>query len=121
MYLYLIYEFKDVIVKNKYKYSKYDIVVLNNFDIDCYIMFDVEDKDDMLNDVCDLIDDYNLVNMCELRCFLKVYGLEYGMFGIKVVNLVLCVYIGLIRLYFDVVYQECKYGRGDINKEIGEI
>lgn len=121
MYLYLTHESKDAVEKKKHKYSKHDITLLNNFDIDRYITFDVEDKDDMLNDVCDLIDDHNLANMRELRRFLKAHGSEYGIPGIKVVNSVLRAHTGLIRLYFDAVYQERKYGRGDINKETGEI
>lgn len=121
MYLYLTHESKDAVEKKKHKYSKHDIVLLNNFDIDRYITLDVEDKDDMLNDVCDLIDDHNLANMRELRRFLKAHGSEYGMPSIKVVNSVLRAHTGLIRLYFDAVYQERKYGRGDINKETGEI
>ena len=121
MYSYLTHESKDAIEKKKHKYSKHDITLLNNFDIDRYITLDVEDKDDMLNDVCDLIDDHNLANMRELRRFLKAHGSEYGMPGIKVVNSVLRAHTGLIRLYFDAVYQERKYGRGDINKETGEI
>ncbi|MCH5465831.1 Rep family protein, partial [Levilactobacillus tujiorum] len=58
MYLYLTHESKDAIAKNKHKYSKSDITLLNYFDIDRYITLDVEDKDDMLNVVCDLIDDH---------------------------------------------------------------
>ena len=121
MYLYLTHESKDAVEKKKHKYSKHDITLLNNFDIDRYITLDVEDKDDMLNDVCDLIDDHNLANMRELRRFLKAHGSEYGIPGIKVVNSVLRAHTGLIRLYFDAVYQERKYGRGDIDKETGEI
>lgn len=121
MYLYLTHESKDAVEKKKHKYSKRDIALLNNFDIDRYITLDVKDKDDMLNDVCDLIDDHNLANMRELRRFLKAHGSEYGMPSIKVVNSVLRAHTGLIRLYFDAVYQERKYGRGDINKETGEI
>ena len=60
MYLYLTHESKDAIEKHKHKYSKSDITLLNNFDIDRYITLDVEDKDDMLNDVCDLIDDHDI-------------------------------------------------------------
>ena len=71
MYLYLTHESKDAVEKKKHKYSKHDITLLNNFDIDRYITLDVEDKDDMLNDVCDLIDDHNLANMRELRRFLN--------------------------------------------------
>ena len=121
MYSYLTHESKDAIEKKKHKYNKKDITLINNFDIDRYISLDVEDKDDMLNDVCDLIDDHNLANMRELRRFLKAHGSEYGMPSIKVVNSVLRAHTGLIRLYFDAVYQERKYGRGDIDKETGEI
>ncbi|KRM00702.1 MULTISPECIES: replication protein [Lactobacillaceae] len=121
MYLYLTHESKDAIAKNKHKYSKADIRLLNNFDIDRYITLDVEDKDDMLNDVCDLIDDHNLANMRELRRFIKLHGVEYGLPSMKIINSVLRAHTGLIRLYFDAVYQERKYGRGDINKETGEI
>lgn len=121
MYLYLTHESKDAISKNKHKYSKRDITLLNNFDIDRYVTLDVEDKDDMLNDVCDLIDDHNLANMRELRRFVKLHGVEYGLPSMKIINSVLRAHTGLIRLYFDAVYQERKYGRGDINKETGEI
>lgn len=121
MYLYLTHESKDAIAKNKHKYSKADIRLLNNFDIDRYITLDVEDKDDMLNDVCDLIDDYNLANMRELRRFIKLHGVEYGLPSMKIINSVLRAHTGLIRLYFDAVYQERRYGRADIDKDTGEV
>lgn len=53
IYLYLTHESKDAIAKKKHVYDKKDIKLLNNFDIDRYITLDVEDKDDMLNEVCD--------------------------------------------------------------------
>lgn len=121
MYLYLTHESKDAIAKNKHKYSKRDITLLNNFDIDRYITLDVEDKDDMLNDVCDLIDDHNLANMRELRRFVKLHGVEYGLPSMKIINSVLRAHTGLIRLYFDAVYQERQYGRADIDKDTGEV
>lgn len=123
IYLYLTHESKDAIEKHKYKYSKADITLLNNFDIDRYITLDVEDKDDMLNDVCDLIDDHNIANMRELRRFVKLHGSEYNLPSMKIVNSVLRAHTGLIRLYFDAVYQERRYGRQDIDvdKETGEI
>src|SRR5699024_5956829 len=62
MYFYLTHESKDAIAKNKRVYDKKDIKLLNYFDIDRYITLDVEDKDDMLNDVCDLIDEHGLAN-----------------------------------------------------------
>ena len=60
IYLYLTHESKDAIAKNKVKYPKEDIRLLSNFDIDRYVTLDVEDKDEMLNDVCDMIDEHSL-------------------------------------------------------------
>ena len=45
MYLYLTHESKDAIAKNKHVYNKQDIIHLNNFDIDRYIVLDVEEKE----------------------------------------------------------------------------
>ncbi|HFU9602832.1 TPA: replication protein, partial [Streptococcus agalactiae] len=84
MYLYLTHESKDAVAKNKHKYSKKDITLINNFDIDRYITLDVEDKDDMLNDVCDMIDEHDLANMRELRRFVKLHGSEYGLPSMKI-------------------------------------
>ena len=89
MYLYLTHESKDAIAKNKQKYDKQDIKELNNFDLDRYITLDVEDKDDMLNDVCDMIDEHDLANMRELRRFVKRYGEEYNLPSMKIINSVL--------------------------------
>ena len=121
MYLYLTHESKDAVEKNKHKYSKADITLLNNFDIDRYITLDVEDKDDMLNSVCDLIDDHDIANMRELRRFVRLHGAEYNLPSMKIINSVLRAHTGLIRLYFDAVYQERRYGRQDVDKETGEI
>ena len=78
---------------------------------------DAEDKDDMLNEVCDLIDEHGLANIRELRRFIRVHGAEYGLPSMKIINSVLRSHTGLIRLYFDAVYQERKYGRFNINYE----
>lgn len=121
MYLYLTHESKDAIAKKKYVYDKNDIKLINNFDIDRYITLDVEDKDDLLNDVCDMIDEHDLANMRELRRFVRLRGSEYNLPSMKIINSVLRSHTGLIRLYFDGVYQERKYGRTDIDKETGEI
>ena len=121
MYLYLTHESKDAIAKKKRVYDKADIKLISNFDIDRYITLDVEDKDDILNLVCDLIDDHGIANIRELRRFVRVRGSEFGLPGMKILNSVLRAHTGLIRLYFDAVYQERKYGRTDIDKETGEI
>ena len=81
----------------------------------------MEDKDDMLNTVCDLIDEYGIANIRELKRFVRVHGNEYGLPSMKIINSVLRAHTALVRLYFDAVYQERRYGRGDIDKETGEI
>src|SRR5699024_1794187 len=121
MYLYLTHESKDAIAKNKYKYNKKDIKLLNNIDIDRYVVLDVEDKDEMLNDVCDMIDEHGLANIRELRRFIKERGTEYNLPSMKIINSVLRSHTGLIRLYFDAVYQERKYKRSYIDSDTGEI
>lgn len=121
MYLYLTHDSKDAIAKGKHKYNKKDIELLNNFDIDRYLTLDVEEKDEMLNIVCDLIDDHDIANMRELRRFIRVHGNEFALPSMKVINSVLRAHTGLIRLYFDAVYQERKYGRHGVNPETGEI
>jgi|TARA_B100000809_G_scaffold264131_1_gene319141 hypothetical protein len=121
MYLYLTHESKDAVAKNKVKYSRQNIKLLNNFDIDRYITLDVEDKDELLNEVCDMIDDHNLANMRELRRFVRLRGADYNLPSLKIINSVLRAHTGLIRLYFDAVYQERKYGRTDLDKETGEL
>lgn len=121
IYLYLTHESKDAVAKNKVKYARKDIKLLNNFDIDRYITLDVEDKDEMLNDVCDMIDEHSLANIRELRRFVRLHGSEHNLPSMKIINSVLRSHTGLIRLYFDAVYQERRYGRSDFDKETGEI
>lgn len=119
-YLYLTHESKDAIEKKKHVYDKADITLLNNFDIDRYITLDVEEKDFILDLVCDLIDEHGLANMRELKRFIVANGNKYGISSMKVVNQVIRSHTGLIRLYFDGVYQERKY-RNKIDLETGEI
>lgn len=119
-YLYLTHESKDAIAKNKHKYNKADIKHISNFDIDRYVTLDVEDKDDMLNDVCELIVSKKLANILELNRFINMHGIEHGLPSMKIVNSVLRSHTGLIRLYFDGVYQERKYGQ-KVDYETGEI
>ncbi|MBO7985034.1 replication protein RepB, partial [Listeria monocytogenes] len=107
---YLTHESKDAIAKNKSVYDKRDIKLLNNFDIDRYITLDVEDKDDMLNDVCDLIDEHGLANIRELRRLVRARGAEHNFRSIKIMSSVLRAHNGLIRLSLDAVRQAGKYG-----------
>jgi len=50
------------------------------------ITLDVEDKEDMLNDVCDMIDEYDLANMRELRRFIREHGSDHNLPSMKIIN-----------------------------------
>lgn len=119
-YLYLTHESKDAIAKNKHIYDKKNITHLNNFDIDRYIVESVEEKEDLYNLICDLIDEKELANIRELRRYIALNGCEHGIRSMRQVNSVLRSHTGLIRLYFDAVYQERTYGR-QVNVETGEL
>ena len=119
-YLYLTHESKDAIEKQKHVYDKADIKLLINFDIERYITLDVEEKDYILDTVCNMIDEQNLANIKELKRFVREGGAEYGITSMKIVNEVIRSHTGLVRLYFDAVYQERKYGSG-VDFETGEI
>lgn len=75
----------------------------------------------LLNDVCDMIDEHGLANIRELRRFVRVHGAEYNLPSMKIINSVLRSHTGLIRLYFDAVYQERRYARTDVDSETGEL
>lgn len=61
-----------------------------------------------------------IANMRELRRFVRNHGSEHNLPSMKVINYVLRSHTGLVRLYFDAVYQERKYG-SKIDEETGEI
>lgn len=111
-YLYLTHESKDAVRKNKHVYDRADIKLLSGFDIDRYIVLDVEEKDYILDLVCNLIADQRLANIIELQEFILKRGGEYGLYSMKTVNEAIRSHTGIVRLYFDAVYQERKYGRG---------
>lgn len=111
VYLYLTHESKDAIKKAKYRYNKADIKHINNFDIDRYNTLDVEQKEDILDRVCDVIDEFEISNIRQLKRFVVAFGPENGLANMKVVNRVIRSHTGLIRLYFDGVYQERKKAR----------
>ena len=80
-------------------------------------------KDDILDEVCNIIADHRLANILELKNFVMAKGSEYGLPNMKVINSVLRSHTGLIRLYFDGVYQERKYGNlvPSVDYETGEV
>lgn len=124
-YLYLTHESKDAKDKNKHVYSKKEIKLLSNFDIDRYNTLDVEEKDEIFESVCEIIEKYQIANILELGKFVRRYGSFYGLPNMKMINKVIAPKTGLIRIYFDGAYQVRKNGiqeiELDIDLETGEI
>lgn len=120
-YLYLTHESKDAIAENKHVYDKSDIKLVNNFDIDRYITIDVEEKEYILNTICNLIDAHDLANMRDLKRYIESYGQKHGL-TMNIVNAVVRSYTSIVRLYFDAVYQDLeKQKRAVIDPKTGEI
>lgn len=128
MYLYLTHESKDAIEKKKHVYDKADIKLLNNFDIDRYVVIDEYEKEELFNVICELVEEYQLANLLELAKFVRRYGSHYGLVGMKQVNKIIAPKSGLMRLYFDGAYQARKNGLleielagGKFDSDTGEI
>lgn len=112
-YLYLTHESKDAIAKKKHVYDKADIKLINNFDIDRYIVVDVETKNQVLKSLLQIIRAYSIPNVLDLHDFIEENGEDYGID----MNLFLSTIeskSSILRLYFDGAYQRSK--RGEIKK-----
>ena len=110
-YLYLTHESKDAIAKNKYVYPKSEIKHLNNFDIERYVVLDVEEKEELFDKILSIVAENQLANILELRAFVEKYGSRYGLAGMKQVNSIIAPKTGLMRMYFDASYQVRKSGQ----------
>lgn len=120
---YLTHESKDAVAKNKHVYAKTDIVYLNDFDIDRYIVLDENQKRELKNLLLNIIRKEHLVNVIHLLDFIEVHGAEHGVQNMSDVNDVITANAGGFRLYFDANYQMgYRYNRKPkIDKETGEI
>lgn len=96
-------------------YDKSDIKLLNNFDIDRYVVIDEYEKEELFNVICELIEECQLANLLELAKFVRRYGRNYGLLGMKQVNKIIAPKSGLMRLYFDGAYQARKNGLVEID------
>lgn len=105
MYLYLTHESKDAVAKKKHKYDKADIKLINNFDIDRYVVFDESEKTEILNLILALIVKFKLQNIIDLNEFVANNGDAYGLPAMNKINDIIAGKTGIIRLYFDGNYQ----------------
>jgi len=107
LYDYLSHESIDAIEKKKHKYDKKDIVLLNNFDIDRYIVMDEAEKKEKLNAILNAIHQNALANMFDLVEWINEYGKEIGVVNMNIANDVMKSNMAIVRSYFDGAYQ-CK-------------
>lgn len=108
-YLYLTHESKDAKAKKKHMYDKKDIMLLNNFDIDRYIVVDAEEKKRVYQLVLRLTYEYGFRNIIDLSDFVLREGENYGLPSMEYVNdCISSNSASLLRLYFDGNYQRSK-------------
>lgn len=119
-YLYLTHESVDAVAKKKHVYSKNDIVLLNNFDVDRYDELDAADKKDMLNTIIDIIKIKGIKNIIDLELFIDEDGDSYGI-NTKQMRSVIDGKSGLLRLYFDGAYQKSKLEESNLKQENKEL
>lgn len=123
MYLYLTHESKDAVAKKKHVYSKNDIKLLNNFDIDRYMTMDEFEKKELRHTLIEIIKEHHIINIVELSDFISQYGKRYGICNLTAVNDAIVGCTGLFRLYFDANYQNgfrTRYTKS-INLDTGEV
>lgn len=124
MYLYLTHESIDAIKKKKHVYPKSEIRLLNNFDIDRYVVFDVTEQKELKYQLVDLIFRLHLVNISDLMGYLNMVGFsELSARSMKHVNEVISAHTGFFRLCFDANYQNGFRARftARLNLETGEV
>lgn len=110
VYLYLTHESKDAIKKNKYRYDKADIKHISNFDIDRYIVVDVETKNQILKILLQIIRAYSIPNILDLHDFIEENGSNYGIDMNLFLNTIESK-SSILRLYFDGAYQRGQRGK----------
>ncbi|CAI3466440.1 replication protein RepB [Enterococcus cecorum] len=122
-YAYLTHESKDAIAKKKHIYKSEDIVLLNNFDLSRYQVFDIEEKNDVLLILIEMIRVYRFKNIIDMLDYME--GREEKVFEtLGVANKaqlldVIKLNTGLLRLLFDGNYQKYK-NSSEVDYEKGE-
>lgn len=121
VYKYLTHESVDAIKKGKHVYDKKDITLLNNFDIDRYIVLDEAEKVDILNDILDLIRKYNFKNIMDFEDFYDS-GQEPDMPDLRNLRNVIRSNTGVINMYFNGAFQrEAAEKQIDYEKDLVNV
>ena len=107
---YLTHDTADARKKHKHLYDKKDITYINDFDIDRYVVLDEGQKRELVGVIFNIVREYQIENMFDLADFIALYGGEYGIQDMGVVDNVIKGNAGILKLYFDGAYQRRKYG-----------
>lgn len=113
-YAYLTHESKDAIAKHKHVYDSKDIVLLSNFDLSRYQVFDTEEQLEVLVNIIGVVKTYGFANVIELQEFVDNNENAFSALGIADFRQFVKVVkgnSGLLRLYFDGNYQRRKNGK----------
>lgn len=111
---YLTHESKDAIRKHKHLYKKTDLTLLNDFDVDRYITMSAAEKSDKFTALTKAVRHNDLANIIELTDWLEEHGGEIDIKSPGELNKVIDGKVGMLRLYFDGVYQK---RRSDYEKQ----
>lgn len=122
VFLYLTHESSDAVKKKKHKYDKADLKLINDFDIDRYIVLDESQKRELKNELLHIIRKNHLVNVIHLLDFIEMNGSEYGITNMNDVNDVVTSNASGFRLFFDANYQNgYRHNNSFVDEETGEL
>lgn len=117
-YLYLTHESDSAIEEGKHVYDASEIKLFNNFDISRYVVLDVHEKEELLQELIELIYNNGLTNVFQLIGYLnelraqgKPAPPERDVLDVVRSN------TGMLRLFFDGAYQEEKRMLAELNGE----
>ena len=117
-YLYLTHESESAKEEGKHVYDSSEIKLLNNFDISRYVVLDVHEKEELLQELIELIYNNGLTNVFQLIGYLnevraqgKPTPPERDVLDVVRSN------TGMLRLFFDGAYQEEKRMLAELNGE----
>lgn len=115
-YLYLTHESESAIEEGKHVYDSSEIKLLNNFDISRYVVLDVHEKEELLQDLLDIIYNNRLTNVFQLMGYLNELRAtgnpvppERDLLEVIKSN------TNMLRLFFDGAYQEQKREIAELN------
>ena len=113
-YLYLSHDSIDAREKGKHRYDVKDIIKLNEFDIERYIVLDKEQKKVLGDAIMEMVVKYKLKNMGEVVRMLPKHGASIGVKTISELEDVLNGRGWFIKMLMDANYQDRNRVSGQV-------